>query len=70
MDLIQTWYDDRYYCTLHFDTSVTDHDLDSRLQECEKTKTSATIISQSFPSIFMTFGTLLRLVSVMNLRVI
>ena len=23
MDLIQMWYDDRYYSTLHFDTSVT-----------------------------------------------
>ena len=27
INLIQTWYDDRFYCTLHLDTSLTDLDL-------------------------------------------
>ena len=51
MDYIQTWCDDRYYCSLHFDTSLIDLDLDSRSQECEKAKTSAPIISQSLQSV-------------------
>ena len=55
MDLIQTWYDNRYYCTLNFDTSLIGLDLDSRSQECQKAKTSAPIISQSFQSIWMEF---------------
>ena len=42
-------------------------DLQSRSEECEKAKASASIISQSFQSIWMEFGILLRLVSVMNL---
>ena len=33
MDLIQTWYDDRYYCTLHFVSSLTELDLNSRSPE-------------------------------------
>ena len=41
IDLIQTWYDNRYNCTLHFYTSLTDPDLESRSQECEKAQTSA-----------------------------
>ena len=31
-NLVQTWYDTRYYWTLHFDTSLLN--LDSRSQEC------------------------------------
>ena len=27
MDLIQSWYGDRYYCTVHFDFSLYDFDL-------------------------------------------
>ena len=61
MDLTQTWYDDRHYCTLqfdkslidlalHFDTSPIDLDLHSRSQECKKAKTSVPNISQSFQS--------------------
>ena len=46
IDLIQTWYDDRHYCTLYFDTSLIHLDLDSRVQQCEKAKTSAPIVSQ------------------------
>ena len=53
--------------TLHLDTSLIDHDLDSRSQECEKAQTSAPIISQSFMLIGMEFGIVLRLVSVTNL---
>ena len=30
--------DDRFYWTLHFDTSVADLDFDSRSQECKKAK--------------------------------
>ena len=55
---------DKYYCFLRFDISLTDLDLDPRSQECEKAETS--IISQSFHSIEMEFGILLRLVGVMN----
>ena len=36
--------DDLYCCTLHFDTSLIDLDLDSRSQECDKANNSATII--------------------------
>ena len=49
------------------DASVGDHDLDSRSQEWKKAKISATVISQSFQSLWMEFGKLLRLVSFMNL---
>ena len=46
MDLIEIWYDDTYYCTLHFETSLIDLDPDSWSQECKKAKTSVPIISQ------------------------
>ena len=42
MDLIQTLYDDECYCTVHFDTSLIELDLDSRSQECKKTKQNET----------------------------
>ena len=45
ISFIQTWYDDRYYCTLYFDISLIDVDLDSRSQECEIAPTSAPVIS-------------------------
>ena len=48
MDLIQTEYDDRYYCTLHFDTGLIDLDFDSWSQECEKPETVVHIVSQIF----------------------
>ena len=38
-------YDDRYYCTLHFDTSLINHDLDSRSRYCEKANTYLTKFS-------------------------
>ena len=50
--------------------SLIDLDLDSRSQECEKTKTCMLSISQSFQSIWMEFLKLFRLVSVMNLLLI
>ena len=56
----------KYYWTLHFDTSVIDLNLDSRSQECKKTRTHAPIITQSFQLIWMEFGVLLRSVSMMN----
>ena len=40
--------DDRYYQTPHFDTNLSVVDLDSKSQECEKTKRSAAIISKTF----------------------
>ena len=67
MDLIQTWFDDNYYCTLHFDTSLLDLDLASRSQVCKKAKTSLPIISQGFQPIYVEFCPLLRLNCVMNL---
>ena len=50
LDLIQTWCDDRYCCTLYFDTitSRIDCDLHSRSQECGEAKTFVTIFLQSF----------------------
>ena len=65
-----TWHDDRYYCALYFDTRLIDLDLDSMSQECEKAKTSAPIILQSFQLIWMEIGTLLRIVGMMNLIII
>ena len=65
--MISAMIDTIIYCTLHFDTSIIDLDLDSRSQESEKAKTFTPIISQSFPLICVEFGTLLRLVGVMNL---
>ena len=38
-----TWCDDRYCCALHVDTSLTDLDLDSISQGCDKAKISAPI---------------------------
>ena len=70
MDFIQTCCDDTYYWTLHFDTSLTDIDLDSVSQECKKAKHSVPIISHSFQLILMEFGVLLRVVDVMNLILI
>ena len=67
INLVQRQYDGRYYWILHFDTSLTDLDLDWRAQECKEAKTSAAIISQSFLLIMLEFGILLRLVGVMNL---
>ena len=32
------WCGDRYNCSLHFDTSLVDFDLDSRSQKCKKSK--------------------------------
>ena len=49
---------------VHYDTSLTDLNLDSRSQECKQVETSTAIISQCFESIWMEFGPLLRLVSV------
>ena len=44
--------------------------LDSRSQQCEKVQTSATIILQSFQSMWMEFAILLRLAGVVNLTLI
>ena len=65
--LMQTCYDDRYYCIQRFSTSLTD--LDSKSQECKKPKNSVPVISQTFQSI-STFDILLRLVDVMRLMLI
>ena len=47
VDLVESWYDDRYYWTLQCDTSLLDFDLHLRWQEWEKAKSSALIISQT-----------------------
>ena len=47
-DFVEIYYDDRYYWTLHFDTSLRVLDLHSRSQKCQKARTSASIISQCF----------------------
>ena len=46
IDLSQTLYDDRNYCTLHFGSGQIDLNLDSWSQRSEKAETSAPIISQ------------------------
>ena len=46
MDFFPIWCDNRCYCTLHFDTNLIDLDVDSRSQQCKKTKTSAPTIPQ------------------------
>ena len=51
MDLIETWYVDRCYCTLQFNTSLTDIDLDQKSQGWQKAKTFAKNISQNFQMI-------------------
>ena len=65
INLISTGYgyDDRYYSTLHCDTSQADLDFDSRSQECEKANTLAPMFSVDFNGT----GLLLRLDHVMNL---
>ena len=57
------WYGDRHLIKLHFYCSVSDFDH-PRSQESEKAKTSAPTISQSFQSILMKFGIVLRLLLV------
>ena len=52
MALVQTRYDDRYYLNCTYDTSLIDLDLDSRTRECKKAKTSVSIISNRFQSIW------------------
>ena len=66
MDLIQTWYSDRYHRSLYFDTSLIDLGPDSKSQECETAKTYANIL-QSLQSVRMKFSLLLRSVGVLNL---
>ena len=56
--------------TLNSGTSPTDLALDSRIQERKKAKTSVPTISQSLQVIWMEFGMLLRLVSLMILILI
>ena len=70
MDLIQVWYCDRYYSALRFYSSLTDLYLDSRSQECEKARNSVPVITQSFQSVVMEFGVLLRLCGVTNFMLI
>ena len=70
MDFIQTLYDERYYCTVHFDVSLNDLDLDSRSQECEKAEKYVPIICLSLQLIWVECGVLLKLVGAMNLVLI
>ena len=58
IDLLWIWCDDRWYWTVHFDTTLpvkltVTLIKQSMPQECEKAKTSAPIISQSFQLIWM-----------------
>ena len=69
ISLIQI-YNNRYYCTQHFDTCLIDLDLHPWSQECEKAKQFVPVISQNFWLVWIEFGILLRLVDVMNLILI
>ena len=55
--IIMVWnrYDDKYYWSVHCDTSLGDFDTDSRSQGCEKVKTSVLILSQSFYGFVLNF---------------
>ena len=55
---------------LHFDTSFSDLDVDSRSHLCKKTRPSVPFISQRFKSIWVEFGTLSNLVHILNLILI
>ena len=55
------------YWTLYFDSSLSDFDHDSSSQKCKKAETSAPVIPQSFQLIWVEFGILLRLVSMLDL---
>ena len=60
----ETWHEDRYYSTLHFDSSHGDLNLDSRLQGCQK----ANFCAKYLTSFLMDLdGMLLRPASLMNL---
>ena len=71
LSIFQTWYDDRYYLTLHLDTSKTELMYDSKPKWSKKENTFVPITSQSlFNFILMEFVVLLRLVDLMNLLLI
>ena len=57
MHFSQTWYGNRYYCTLHDDTALIDLDLAPRSQEDKKAKSSVHSISQSLNGIWCTVQT-------------
>ena len=57
----------RYYWTLHFDSHLSDLHPDSMSQMCKKAKITAQIIWLSSQWIWMNFGRLLRLLSLMDL---
>ena len=59
--MLETCYDDRYYLTLHFDTSLRHLDFDSKSQGIEKAHISALIISQICRFIQLEFIVLLGL---------
>ena len=60
INLIQTWGDDRYNYTLHFNAGLPWY-LDSRSQECKRAKISFASISWSIQSVWMEFCMLLRI---------
>ena len=66
MDLIQTSYDDRYYCILHFDGSLIDLGLFQGHRSFRKQQLLHEL-SRSFQLILMEFDLPLRLVDVMEL---
>ena len=57
--LIQAWCDDTCYCSLHCGTSPVDRDLDSRSQECRRTK----LYYQLSHKVVYQFKTLLPIIS-------
>ena len=53
LNVFQTFSDDKHYCTVHFDTSLVNLDLNPRSHLFEKSKTSVIIFLQISHSIWM-----------------
>ena len=60
----------RYYCTLYFEISLVNFDLDSRAQECEKVKTFDANYLTFVQLIWIELGKMLRHDGEMNLILI
>ena len=61
------WFNDIYYWTLSFDTSLSDLYLDLRSQKYKKANTSEPVVSHSHQYIWIELGVLLRFVDQVNL---
>ena len=68
--LVEIWYDDRCHWILHFESSLSDLDLDSRSQWCKKANTSKQFLSKSHGWIWMKYGNITMLLRPVGLNLI